>query len=121
MLGGVPRGEPNGTALPAGTPPPIRRLLRRCLTKDRARRLDSAADARLEIEEALTAPWVVDGGAALSGPASRTRFVAAASMAFLVVAAVAALATWVARRSAPAPTPDLMRFTLPLPAGKVSR
>jgi serine/threonine-protein kinase len=42
--------------LPAATPAPIRRLLRRCLEKDRKRRLESAADARVEIEDALTAP-----------------------------------------------------------------
>ena len=48
--------EPNWTALPLNTPPPIRRLLRRCLEKDRRRRLADAADARLEIEDALTTP-----------------------------------------------------------------
>ena len=51
--------EPDWTALPAETPPVIRRLLRRCLEKDRKRRLDSAADARLEIEEAMSAPAAV--------------------------------------------------------------
>jgi eukaryotic-like serine/threonine-protein kinase len=45
--------EPDWTALPASTPAPIRRLLRRCLEKDRRRRLADAADARLEIDEAL--------------------------------------------------------------------
>jgi Tol biopolymer transport system component len=45
--------EPDWTALPPSTPPPIRRVLRRCLEKDRRRRLADAADARLEIEEAL--------------------------------------------------------------------
>jgi serine/threonine-protein kinase len=45
--------EPDWTALPASTPPPIRRLLRRCLDKDRRRRLADAADARLEMDEAL--------------------------------------------------------------------
>ncbi len=53
--------EPEWTALPAETPPLIRRLLRRCLEKDRKRRLDSAADARLEIEEVLSATAVIDG------------------------------------------------------------
>ena len=48
--------EPGWSALPPGTPTAIRRLLRRCLQKDRGRRLDSAADARIEIDEALTAP-----------------------------------------------------------------
>ena len=52
--------EPDWATLPADTPPPIRRLLRRCLEKDRTRRLDSAAAARLEIDEAL-APSAVDG------------------------------------------------------------
>ena len=45
--------EPDWNALPASTPAPIRRLLRRCLEKDRRRRLADAADARLEMDEAL--------------------------------------------------------------------
>src|SRR4029077_5509532 len=55
-LASVLKHEPNWRTLPAATPTAVRRLLRRCLEKDRKRRLDSAADARLEIEEALTAP-----------------------------------------------------------------
>ena len=56
VLASVLKTDPDWTALPVSTPAPIRRLLRRCLEKDRKRRLDSAADARLEIDEALTAP-----------------------------------------------------------------
>jgi dipeptidyl aminopeptidase/acylaminoacyl peptidase len=41
-------------ALPAGVPEPIRRLLRRCLEKERRNRLSDLATARLEIREALT-------------------------------------------------------------------
>ena len=48
--------EPDRTMLPADTPVPIRRLLRRCLEKDRKKRLDSAADARLEIDDAMASP-----------------------------------------------------------------
>jgi serine/threonine-protein kinase len=55
-LAAVLRAEPDWSALPGNTPAPIRRLLRRCLDKDRKRRLDSAADARLDIDEALLAP-----------------------------------------------------------------
>jgi serine/threonine protein kinase len=55
-LAAVLRAEPDWTALPAATPELIQRLLRRCLEKDRKRRLDSASVARLEIEETLTAP-----------------------------------------------------------------
>ena len=64
--------EPDWTALPADTPPLIRRLLRRCLEKERKRRLDSAADARLEIEEALTGPSAAEAAAAQPEPAPRS-------------------------------------------------
>jgi serine/threonine protein kinase len=53
-LGAVMRGEPDWTALPADTPPALRTLLRRCLEKDRLRRLADIADARLEIEDLLS-------------------------------------------------------------------
>ena len=56
VLASVLKSEPEWNALPASTPVAIRRLLRRCLEKDRKRRLDSTAAARLEIEEALTMP-----------------------------------------------------------------
>ena len=48
--------EPDRTMLPADTPLPIRRLLRRCLEKERNARLDSAAGARLEICDAIAFP-----------------------------------------------------------------
>jgi serine/threonine protein kinase/Tol biopolymer transport system component len=53
-LANVLKSPPDWSALPALTPPAIRRLLRRCLEKDRSRRLSDIADARLELEEALT-------------------------------------------------------------------
>jgi Tol biopolymer transport system component len=46
--------DPKWETLPARTPAPVRKLLRRCLEKDPKRRVDSAAVARLEIEDALT-------------------------------------------------------------------
>ena len=42
------------SALPASTPRAVRKLLQRCLEKDRKRRLHDIADVRIEIEEALT-------------------------------------------------------------------
>jgi serine/threonine protein kinase len=46
--------EPDFGALPAATPPSIRRLLRRCLQKNRNDRLRDIGDARIEIGDALT-------------------------------------------------------------------
>src|SRR5438552_13413774 len=50
VLASVLKSDPEWTSLPADTPPAIRKLLRRCLEKDRKRRLDSAAAARMEME-----------------------------------------------------------------------
>ena len=44
--------EPNWEAVPAETPAPISRLLRRCLEKDRKRRLRDMGDALADLEEA---------------------------------------------------------------------
>jgi hypothetical protein len=46
--------------LPPATPAKIRDLLRRSLQKDFQRRLRDIGDARIEIEEALTAPPVTE-------------------------------------------------------------
>jgi serine/threonine protein kinase/Tol biopolymer transport system component len=47
--------EPNWQALPAATPPGVRRLLQRCLDKDATRRLHDIGDARVELGDALNA------------------------------------------------------------------
>ena len=65
-LANVLKTAPVWTALPELIPTPITRLLRRSLEKDRQRRLDSAADARLEIDDALTAPAIGEGVARAS-------------------------------------------------------
>ena len=56
VLAAVVRAEPDWSALPAATPAPVRRLLKRCLEKDRKRRLPDIGVARLEIDDALAAP-----------------------------------------------------------------
>jgi tRNA A-37 threonylcarbamoyl transferase component Bud32 len=53
-LAAVLQHDPDWTALPAATPPAIRTLLRRCLQRDRDRRLHDMADVRLELEESLS-------------------------------------------------------------------
>ena len=51
--------EPDWQTLPVRTPAAIRRLLHRCLEKDPKPRLDSAAVARIEIDEAAREPTAV--------------------------------------------------------------
>jgi Tol biopolymer transport system component len=55
-LAAVLRAEPDWSKLPAGTPVSVRRLLRRCLTRNLRLRLQDIADGRIEIEEALASP-----------------------------------------------------------------
>ena len=52
LFADIIRGEPDWAALPPDTPPTICLLLRRCLTKDRKRRLQYVADARIELRTA---------------------------------------------------------------------
>jgi len=56
VLAAVLRAEPDWSKLPTRTPSPIGRLLRRCLIRDPRKRLHDIADARIEIDEAITQP-----------------------------------------------------------------
>ena len=52
-LATVIENSPDWKSLPAGVPPRVADLLRRCLQKDPQRRLRDAGDVRLELEESL--------------------------------------------------------------------
>ena len=81
VIAAVLTKEPDWTAVPPSTPALICKLLRRCLEKDRKRRLDSASVARLEIEDALTAPTAEAQPAGVTASSSRE-----ARLAWLVAA-----------------------------------
>jgi eukaryotic-like serine/threonine-protein kinase len=51
MLATVLKSDPNWNNLPSDLPQAIRRLLRRCLTKDLKGRIGDASIARIEIDE----------------------------------------------------------------------
>ena len=51
LIAEILKTEPDWNRLPAHTPENIRRLLDRCLRKERSRRLKDIADARLEIDD----------------------------------------------------------------------
>jgi serine/threonine-protein kinase len=117
VLAKIIERDPDWNALPAKTPRSIRTLLRRCLEKDPRRRLDSAAVARLEIEEASTTP--ATNGISVSDvnrDARAARWPPWASVAVAVLAAlVGALTTWTVTRPTPAPSPAVNRFAVTLP------
>jgi serine/threonine protein kinase/Tol biopolymer transport system component len=53
-LASVLKLDPDWNALPAETPASIRKLVQRCLTKDRKQRLQAIGEARIAIEESLS-------------------------------------------------------------------
>jgi eukaryotic-like serine/threonine-protein kinase len=112
VLAAVLTKEPDWTTLPANTPPPVTRLLRRCLQKDRRRRLADAADAVLEIDEAMTACVTDVAPGQVAGPGASAR-VAWAAAAIATLAAVA-LAVVHLREAPPAPAAE-MRLELTTP------
>ena len=73
ILASILRSEPDWSALPAETPAPVRKILRRCLEKDRRQRLHDIADARIEIEEAAAAPGEEIERAVAGAPRTRSR------------------------------------------------
>ena len=102
-LAAVLRAEPDWRTLPPETPASIRRLLRRCLEKDRKRRLSDAAGARLEIDDALTVP--ASDVVTLPATASRAgwlRGAVIATAALVVGGAAAGGAVWITTRPGPA-------------------
>src|SRR5262245_33285850 len=109
VLAAVLTTEPDWTTLPVETPAPIRTLLRRCLEKDRKRRLESAADARLEIDDALAAP--PPGGRVVTRLRPRWQLWSIAATV-LMVAVVAGASVWIAMRPADSAPPRVSRLSL---------
>jgi eukaryotic-like serine/threonine-protein kinase len=97
-LATVIKGEPDWHRLPRKTPPAIRRLLRRCLAKDRKARIADAGVARLEIDDALTS--VSESGTRVTaGSVARRRWPQLAG-AFLVGSVLTGIVVWIVGRAA---------------------
>ena len=110
VLASVLAREPDLAALPPATPHPIRRLLRRCLQKNRTDRLRDIGDARLEIADAAHADPDVIGKPTRGADRSRERLAWVAAIAGLTVAFAASL--MLAR---PVPVASEMRVDIATP------
>ena len=116
ILARVLAGEPDWTALPAATPPNVRFVLRRCLEKDPKRRLSSAADLQIQIEESFSAPATETTPAVKSAPPSPLWRRAMPSVLTGVVVAAIAVGITIWNRPAP-PSQPVSRFAIQLPPG----
>ena len=109
-IAGILDREPDWYAVPADTPPFTRRLLRRCLQRDRRQRLHDIADARLELDDR-------EKGVDAIGPAERQAMPLwwqALPWVSLAVVVVTALAFLSDERGL---EPEVTRFALNLPGG----
>ncbi len=114
-LAAVVKEEPRWGDLPAETPIPVHRLLRRCLTKDRRKRLAAAADARLDIEEALDTAHT---GVAARTTRERSPLAMGLGLAAAAIAAAAGAYALGARGAAVPSTPvPVTRFVISPPPG----
>jgi serine/threonine protein kinase len=107
-LAEVLKTDPDWKALPPETPASIRRLLRRCLERDRKHRLHDVADALLEIDEARAEP---EARAVTAAPRPVLRlfpWIAAA------VLALALPAVWLLR---PKPEEHMLQLEVTAPPG----
>jgi eukaryotic-like serine/threonine-protein kinase len=119
-LASVIKEEPDWKLLPAATPMRVRVLLQRCLQKDPKERLQAIGDARIALNEVLSgAPEPVgSAGASPAKSAFGPRMLLLFSLATLIIAALASVATWNLK---PSPSPSakpVTRFTITLPPGQ---
>ena len=104
--------EPDWHRLPAHTPVPVVRLLRRCLEKDPRQRLDSAAVARLEVNDALSSPWASVVAPVAIPPRRAVPWAIATAVAIALIVFGVTRSTIQPLPSAPTPT---SRFAIVLP------
>jgi eukaryotic-like serine/threonine-protein kinase len=101
--------EPDWHALPEATTPALRRLLRRCLQKDKDKRLRDIGDARLELEE--NEPAVIAHGR----PTSWRGVLGSRSFWFVVGGLAVGAGLWVLGTSRPSGERPVVRLAIPLP------
>jgi serine/threonine protein kinase len=107
-LAGILEREPEWHALPKNTPTNIQILLRRCLEKDRRRRLQHIGDAAIEIRETLNVPAVAPPMVTLpegiSRPAGLRRPMVCGAICLLFGAIAAVVVTYILMKPTAGPS-----------------
>jgi Tol biopolymer transport system component len=101
-LSAVMRKEIDLGRLPAGTPPRLRELVRRCLERDPRQRLRDIGDARIALEEIRRGVGEAEGAPPSSRRASRTIVAAGVALAAVAAAGGFAVASWREGSASPA-------------------
>ena len=111
-LAAIVKDEPDWNALPATTPPAIRRLLRRTLTKESTERSSDLSSARLEIKDALAPAEQQETRPAVSSRSSSRLWPTIAAALALVTVALAGIVLW-GRLWGREPAPSAMWLAMP--------
>jgi serine/threonine-protein kinase len=105
--------EPSLEAVPAKTPPAIRKLLRRCLDKDARQRLRDMGEARIVIQDVLSGAASIEPVAAQDVRALGRRALLLGASCVVAASVVTGLAVW---RLRPVPLPQpVSRLEISLP------
>ena len=118
VLASILKDTPSLDRLPADTPPAIRRLLQRCLVKDRTERLDSTAAARLEIADAMSGAPAPGHGAPPKGATLGAKL-GVPIMAAITGGAIMGGAVWSLRKPTPVAAPSSFALAS-IEAGRLS-
>jgi serine/threonine-protein kinase len=113
VLASVIKDAPALDRLPSETPAPIRRLIQRCLQKDRRERLADASTARLEIADAIAGE---PGAGTAPVPAAGGRRRELAFVGALVLATLSAALAWILKPAPVGRSAPVARMTVSLPA-----
>ena len=105
-LASVLREEPDWDALPGDTPPLVVELIKRCLAKDRSKRLDDAGVARRMIESVLGESTISSETGEFSELSTETRTWKTPAIRWVLLAALVAVAGWWGYRTASGTTDD---------------
>ena len=113
VLAAVLKSDPDWRALPADTPGAVRRVLRRCLTRDRGERLQHIGDARLELLAGPEPDAIAPATVRAVGPSR-----AMAASGWVVALAAIAFGLWsVSGRNASPVTRPPYEFSVLQPTG----
>jgi Tol biopolymer transport system component len=113
-LAAVLRGEPDWKALPSSLSPTAALLVRRCLEKDRRRRIGDVSTIRFLLDEQLPPASAATGQIATQP--SRAKLAAAAVGLTVIAATLGGIVAWTARPRAVPPIPS--RFVVTLGEGQ---
>jgi serine/threonine protein kinase len=109
----IMKAEPDWSLLDPNTPAAIQLLLRRCLQKERGRRMRNIGDAAIEIHQVLTEPLPDSAGAEGKTPSPSARLYV---LGFSILAVVISIAVFIGLRRTPAaPEAMTIRFAVEPP------